>query len=466
MITIGYSTRTSNPTFIDHIKKTVGPKNVEIIEVVNDGEKSLTKVYNEILNQAKNNIVVLCHDDIIFETKGWGSIIYNIFKKNDYGIIGLAGGTHMPDTGTWWEKNVTMRGIVNHQENGKKWQSKYSKDYGKIANVALVDGVFLAINKEKIKHQFDEEFGGFHFYDLSFSTPNYLAGVKIGVTFDIRITHLSVGRTSQAWEDNKQLYLEKYKDNLPFKLRENCDITTFVVCHDEEIIKANINSKKFDTLGNVVFMYVGKGDIEELPNIINVKKLPYNIEQFPNFTAFTAWYAIWKNDLCKTKYLNLLEYDVNITDNYGFFLENTLKSRDPKIVGYFPLKMSDYHYVNNPDWVTSLFNGLKSVYNIDMKRYIDNIMVNAKSQNVDLYWSPTNNVCLLKSYFYKYMTWIEPIIPFMQNDVYAGHNQERAMSLFSLLTNTPVHFCAGDIVHVQADSHKTQNHTSNKELQL
>ena len=32
MITIGFSTRESNPTFIEHLKKTVGPKNVEIIE--------------------------------------------------------------------------------------------------------------------------------------------------------------------------------------------------------------------------------------------------------------------------------------------------------------------------------------------------------------------------------------------------------------------------------------------------
>jgi hypothetical protein len=270
MITIGFSTRKSNPTFIEHIRKTVGFKNAEIIEVVNDGEKSLTKVYNEILNQAKNDIVVLCHDDLIFETKSWGNEIQKNFKKSDYGIIGLAGSTYMSESGVWWEKSMTMRGIVNHQKEGKTWQSKYSKDYGKISNVALVDGLFIAIDKTRIKHNFDEEFGGFHFYDISFTTPNYLDGVKVGVTYDVRVTHLSIGVTTPSWEENKKLYTEKYKDKLPYMLQENCDIKTFITCHDQDIIKANIESGKFDSLGDVVFMFVGKGDVDKIDFFSNV----------------------------------------------------------------------------------------------------------------------------------------------------------------------------------------------------
>jgi len=469
MITVGFSTRNSNPTFIDQIKKTVGPKNVEIIEVINNGEKSLAKVYNEILNQAKNDIVVLCHDDIIFEDKGWGNTLTKIFKKNDYGIIGLAGSTYMPESGMWWEKPMTMRGIVNHLHEGKKWQSKYSKDYGKISDVALVDGLFIAINRTKIKHRFDESFEGFHFYDISFTTPNHLDGVKIGVTYDIRVTHLSIGVTPPAWEENKKLFVEKYKDNLPYLLEEKCDITTFITCHNQDIIKANIESGKFNSLGNVVYMFVGKGDVDKiqfLPNVVIVRDLTYNIEDYPNFTAFTAWYAIHKNNLCNTKYINLLEYDVNPKDNYGFFLKNMLKGSDPKIVGYFPLQMSNYHYITNQDWVSSIFKGLLEAYNLDMKAYMNNLMNDAKSKNMELYWPTTNNVCLLTSYFEKYMNWLEPIIPYMMGDQYAGHNQERALSFFSLLTNVPVYFYVGDIEHVQADSHKTQGHEVVKEVQL
>jgi glycosyltransferase involved in cell wall biosynthesis len=72
MITIGYSTRKSNPEFQEYLKKSCGNPKIQIIEKVNNGEKNLSVVYNEILSESTNDIVVLCHDDIYFDTKNWG----------------------------------------------------------------------------------------------------------------------------------------------------------------------------------------------------------------------------------------------------------------------------------------------------------------------------------------------------------------------------------------------------------
>jgi hypothetical protein len=66
MITIGYSTKSTKPNFISHIKETCGLDNVQIIEKINNGDKCLSATYNEILSESLNDIVVLCHDDIIF----------------------------------------------------------------------------------------------------------------------------------------------------------------------------------------------------------------------------------------------------------------------------------------------------------------------------------------------------------------------------------------------------------------
>jgi len=66
MITVGYSTRESKPEFIEYLKKSSGYKKLEVIEKINNGDKSLSQVYNEILSEAKTDIVVLCHDDINF----------------------------------------------------------------------------------------------------------------------------------------------------------------------------------------------------------------------------------------------------------------------------------------------------------------------------------------------------------------------------------------------------------------
>ena len=221
MITVGYSTREHNPQFIEYLKKSSGFKKIEVIEKINNGEKSLSEVYNEILAESKTDIVVLCHDDIYFDTSSWFHKIKTHFEKSDFGILGVAGTTNMSDTGRWWETNrrKDMIGIVNHESEGKKWTSKYSDDFGKsIRQTVIVDGLFIAVSKSRIKHNFDEEFEGFHFYDIAFCFKNHLEGVKVGVITNIRITHKSIGQTNQQWEDNREFFVQKYKDNLPNKI--------------------------------------------------------------------------------------------------------------------------------------------------------------------------------------------------------------------------------------------------------
>ena len=146
MITIGYSTRSTKPELQEYFKKTCGVKNVQVIEKVNPNGQSLTDVYNEILNESENDIVVLCHDDIYFDNKSWGYKILEHFKKTDYGILGVAGSTILPKSGMWWEDRRKMVGIVNHEHEGKKWESKYSNDLGnKIHQTVLIDGLFMVI---------------------------------------------------------------------------------------------------------------------------------------------------------------------------------------------------------------------------------------------------------------------------------------------------------------------------------
>ena len=216
MITVGFSTREHNEELIKYFEKSSGVRGIEVIEVINNGEKNLSEVYNEILRNSKHKIVLLCHDDIYFDTNNWGKKLLNHFNNSDYGILGMAGTTEMPETGQWWSNRNKMVGIVNHESGGKKWESKYSNGFlNQILDVCVVDGVFIAINKERIKENFDEEIDGFHFYDVVFSTLNYLSGVKIGVVYDIRITHKSIGQTNESWENNRKIYVEKFKDKLP-----------------------------------------------------------------------------------------------------------------------------------------------------------------------------------------------------------------------------------------------------------
>ena len=219
MLTIGYSTRKPNPEFTEYLKKSSGVKKINVIEKVNNGEKSLSQVYNEILSESETDIVVFCHDDIYFDTTGWYHKLMKHFDKSDFGIIGMAGTTNMPSSGQWWEDKRKMIGIVNHEHEGKKWVSKYAGELNNnIKETVMVDGLFFAVSKERLKSDFVEEFQGFHFYDVAFCFENFLKGVKIGVITNIRITHKSIGQTNQQWEDNKQLFANKYSEYLPAKV--------------------------------------------------------------------------------------------------------------------------------------------------------------------------------------------------------------------------------------------------------
>jgi hypothetical protein len=221
MITVGFSTREDNPKFIDYLKKSSGNKKIEVIQKINNGEKSLSQVYNEILEESNTDIVVFCHDDIYFDTNAWAYKLKTHFDTTDFGVIGVAGTTDMSESGRWWEsdKRKKMIGIVNHEHNGKKWTSKYDDDFGKsVVQSVIVDGLFIAVSKSKIKEKFDEDFKGFHFYDIAFCFRNHLSSVKVGVITNIRITHKSIGQTNEQWEINRELFVKKYGSNLPLKL--------------------------------------------------------------------------------------------------------------------------------------------------------------------------------------------------------------------------------------------------------
>lgn len=221
-LTVVYSTRKIDDGYIDHLKSSSGNKKIEILPFENPNGTPLTKIYNEGLEKANNDLVVFVHDDVIFETQNWSNKLIKLLKQNpEYGILGIAGTTDLVD-GQWWKIKESMNGIVSHKHEGKKWTNYYSEDQGnKIKDVVIVDGLLFVVDKTKIKHKFDEEFKGFHFYDLSFCLPNYLDGVKIGVTTRIRLTHLSIGMTNEEWEKNKIQFENKYKDSLPIRLTEN-----------------------------------------------------------------------------------------------------------------------------------------------------------------------------------------------------------------------------------------------------
>ena len=224
MITIIYSTHKDkeyNEKFKTHLTNSVGLNDVQILEYQNNNQYSLAQVYNSGITESIYDIVVCCHNDIKLE-KNWGKKLLDDFSNYpEFGVIGKAGSCYFPESGVYWERmQQTMVGQVwHHPEGQKKWINNYSPKLPFIIPVVTIDGLFISFNKTKIKHKFDETIGKFHFYDHGFTIPNYLDGVKLGVTSSFEITHESIGQPNQEFWESKEMFIKKYKLNLPLDLK-------------------------------------------------------------------------------------------------------------------------------------------------------------------------------------------------------------------------------------------------------
>jgi hypothetical protein len=219
-ISVVISTRKIDDTYLKHVEKMFSHPKTEVNIYENDGVNSLTEIYNIGLKESKNDIVVFMHDDLILETNNITPKVVRLFEENpEYGIIGLAGTDNLM-SGMWWQDRTSMYGVVGHEHEGKRHVNHYSKQsFGdKPKEVVIVDGLFIMVHKDRIKHTFNEEFKGFHFYDLPFCVENHMDGVKVGVTTKIMVTHKSIGMVNKQWEKNKLFFEALYEKHLPLKV--------------------------------------------------------------------------------------------------------------------------------------------------------------------------------------------------------------------------------------------------------
>ena len=88
-------------------------------------------------------------------------------------------------------------------------------------------------------------------------------------------------------------------------------IDYFLITHNVEL------NDKFpkNYIPNITVLLVGNNCSVSKDSIV-CKNLPYNIEDYPNLCSYTAWYAVAKNKLYNNKTVSLLEYDIDIIQNF------------------------------------------------------------------------------------------------------------------------------------------------------
>ena len=337
MVSVIYCTKESNEEHSKHIHKMFGHPKVEVIEYVNKGE-GLTKFYSKGLKEAKYDIVVFLHDDIIIETKQVASKLVKLYENNpEYGVLGVAGSKYMAESGRWWENSKKMYGRVAHTHQGKTWLSAYSDDLGNnVEEVVNVDGVFFSVHKKRLKVDFDLKVKGFHFYDVDFSFRCHLSGVKVGVHTNIRVNHMSIGETNDEWEQNRIEFAEKFKDKLPINLKR--------VISDNHSLKVLIATKDANDVLDLALKFKSNKHnvtICSVPNLVTEKILNTNnihfsaINEPPGYKIGDGSWLLKTNEGDVTSEVNKL-YRVKIYDydvlcvNDNVEIENYIKQFYPQ----------------------------------------------------------------------------------------------------------------------------------------
>jgi hypothetical protein len=318
-----------NQNFIKHIDDTIGVKH-QTVCYTNFNQFSLSDVYNRAIKEynTPESIMVFCHNDITIKTRTWGRLLLSKFNNSQFAIIGVAGTTYLHESGQWWADRTKMYGVVEHTDGMNVWVSEYAipiKGYTK--PVVLVDGVFMAVNCDRLEHQWDEEFKGFHLYDLAFCVPNYLDGCEIGVTTDIRVLHQSVGMTNQQWEDNRIQFAMKYKDELPLYYSagdvDNILINIITRTHNRaenfKICRESIIKQTYKNINHIV------GTDTECNYYDAIKVPPQEVQQpqlMPEYGTYPAPWNLSLNELAKEVKEGWVIY---VDDDDMFSHQNALK---------------------------------------------------------------------------------------------------------------------------------------------
>jgi len=209
-----------------NVAETIGVP-YEIIAIDNSkGERGICAVYNQGATEAKYDILCFMHEDINIKTNNWGLILVNIFKNNpDVGLVGVAGGDYKTIAPSGWNPTGIKAAHINLLQ-GFKYNKKEAFHYYEnpgaqsLAQVSCVDGVWFCSSKKIAEDiRFDEEnFTGFHVYDLDFS---FAVGLKhnIAVTFEILIEHFSEGNYDSGWMLETIKLHKKWNKHFPINLK-------------------------------------------------------------------------------------------------------------------------------------------------------------------------------------------------------------------------------------------------------
>jgi len=223
-------------------------------------------------------------------------------------------------------------------------------------------------------------------------------------------------------------------------------IDYFIICHDQNLILEFIKNKKFKSLPNCTFLFVGNSDCEliaDFANVIICNNLEDNIEDEPLLCSFTGWYAVSKNNLSNSGYVCLLEHDVEIIDS---FHENNVKRIEKEkadIYGYLEQPLDDTFSKSTP-WLEIYTN---KKFEIDVDDFLKTF---AESET---HWMSTTNFLIKRNVLDEFVHWFHKHSENFSNDKLGSYMHERMLFVYCVLYEIKKQMISNVLLHHQKCSH-------------
>jgi hypothetical protein len=172
---------------------------------------SLAEAYNRGVKRARGEVIVFSHDDIEHLRGDFASELLGSLESAD--LVGAAGTSLCVDA--YWAAagHPNLHGSCAYPASGGAVNlAVYGIDAPMTQGIQALDGMFFAARREVFDGiAFDEEnFDGFHGYDVDFSFRAYKAGIRVAVNNNFLVLHDSGGQFDDTWLRYRERFLRKH----------------------------------------------------------------------------------------------------------------------------------------------------------------------------------------------------------------------------------------------------------------
>ena len=216
---------------VKNIAETIGVEHQIVVFDNREHNWGLCKIYNHCAENANSPYLCFMHEDVLFGTDNWGNILINFAQTTPKcGIIGFDGSMQVLKNMYSWGYgeswgNVAHGRIEKNYDNLKlnyKYHHYRNPNNEEFSKVIGIDGFFQFVKKDILNEiKYDEEnFAGFHFYDIDFS---FAVSQKYNnyVCFIVDVFHDSSGNLNAEFVKSMWTFQKKWNKELSLYINNN-----------------------------------------------------------------------------------------------------------------------------------------------------------------------------------------------------------------------------------------------------